>query len=150
MDRGDSKEEGKGSGSGSGAGMEASSDFGNDSCAVENCVLQATSGGSARENGNEANGSSSGESSEVYTAAVKSKTKGALLGDTKQGAPQLFENLTWLTSSEAAFYLRLPSVGALRVLVFKRRLPFYRMGRNLRFKKAELDRLLDHSKNGGI
>ena len=62
----------------------------------------------------------------------------------------LFENLTWLTSNEAAEYLRLPSVGALRVLVFKRQVPFHKLGRNLRFKKCELDRLLDASRTGGI
>jgi excisionase family DNA binding protein len=63
---------------------------------------------------------------------------------------QIFENLTWLTSNEAAEYLRLPSVGALRVLVFQRRVPFHKLGRNLRFKKGELDHLLETSRTGGI
>lgn len=67
-----------------------------------------------------------------------------------QGLRLLFENLIWLNSNEAAVYLRLPSVGALRVLVCQRRIPFYKLGRSLRFKKSELDRLLDASRNGGI
>ena len=66
-----------------------------------------------------------------------------------QDSRKFFENLTWLTSSEAAEYLRLPSVGALRVLVCKRRLPFHKLGRSLRFKRAELDRLLEVSKQIG-
>jgi len=63
---------------------------------------------------------------------------------------EFFENLTWLTSNEATDYLRLPSVGALRVLVCKRRVPFHKLGRSLRFKRAELDRLLETSKYGGL
>jgi excisionase family DNA binding protein len=91
------------------------------------------------------------ESGEVYKGDVDLKLKESSREPKGTWSSSLiFENLTWLTASEAAVYLRLPSVGALRVLVFKRRLPFYRMGRNLRFKKAELDRLLDLSKNGGI
>ena len=63
---------------------------------------------------------------------------------------KFFENLTWLTSNEAADYLRLPSVGALRVLVCKRRVPFHKLGRSLRFKRAELDRMLEASRSGGL
>jgi excisionase family DNA binding protein len=88
-------------------------------------------------------------SGQVYTHKVKSKyveePRKKLWDSTL-----LFENLTWLTSNEAAQYLRLPSVGALRVLVCKRRVPFHKLGRNLRFKKAELDRLMEASRNGGI
>lgn len=91
------------------------------------------------------------ESGEVYKGVVDSREKESSRKVLSTwGSSLIFENLTWLTSSEAAHYLRLPSVGALRVLVFKRRLPFYRIGRSLRFKKCELDRLLDCSKNGGI
>ena len=57
----------------------------------------------------------------------------------------LFENLKWLTSREAVMYLRLPSVGALRNLVYRRQLPFVKLGRNLRFNKEALDRFLDSS-----
>ena len=85
-----------------------------------------------------------------YTDRVDSKLKGDSRKEVMWNSTLLFENLTWLTSNEAAQYLRLPSVGALRVLVCKRRLPFHKLGRSLRFKKAELDRLLEASRNGGI
>ncbi len=88
-------------------------------------------------------------SGQVYTHKVESKYEGE---PRKRlwGSTLFFENLTWLTSNEAAQYLRLPSVGALRVLVCKRRVPFHKLGRNLRFKKVELDRLMEASRNGGI
>ena len=46
-------------------------------------------------------------------------------------SPQLFLNLKWLNSREAVMYLRLPSLGALRNLVYRRKIPFTRLGRNL-------------------
>lgn len=57
----------------------------------------------------------------------------------------LFENLKWLTSREAVVYLRLPSEGALRNLVYRRRVPFVRLGRRLRFEREALDRFLESS-----
>ena len=63
---------------------------------------------------------------------------------------QLFENLTWLTANEAAEYLRLPSVGMFRVLVCKRQIPLHKLGRRLRFRKIELDRLIETSRNRGV
>ena len=54
----------------------------------------------------------------------------------------LFENLKWLTSDEAVVYLRLPSVSALRALVHRRRIPFAKLGRSLRFNKEQLDEFL--------
>ncbi len=53
-----------------------------------------------------------------------------------------FENLKWLTAREAVAYLRLPSMGALRSLIHRRRIPFSKLGRLLRFDRAELDRFL--------
>lgn len=53
-----------------------------------------------------------------------------------------FENLKWLNSEEAVMYLRLPSVGALRNLVYRRQIPFTKLGRSLRFDREELDRFL--------
>jgi hypothetical protein len=53
-----------------------------------------------------------------------------------------FENLKWLNSEEAVMYLRLPSVGALRNLVYRRQIPFTKLGRSLRFDRLELDRFL--------
>lgn len=57
----------------------------------------------------------------------------------------IFENLTWLTAREAVMYLRLPSLGALRNLVYRRKIPFSKLGRNLRFDKRALDRFLESS-----
>lgn len=61
--------------------------------------------------------------------------------------PQLiFENLKWLTSREAVTYLRLPSTGALRNLVYRRKIPFVKLGRSLRFDREALDRCLESSR----
>lgn len=57
----------------------------------------------------------------------------------------LFENLKWLNSCETVTYLRLPSLGALRQLVYRRRIPFYKLGRNLRFNKEDLDLFIESS-----
>ena len=88
---------------------------------------------------------------EVYTGGVNSEEEKmkSRLGMQSRYSKQFLENLTWLTSNEAANYLRLPSVGALRVLVCKRRVPFHKLGRSLRFKRVELDRLLEASKHLG-
>jgi excisionase family DNA binding protein len=93
-------------------------------------------------------GSSAGE---VYASEVNSwiEKKDSRLGMQTRDSKKFLEKLTWLTSNEAADYLRLPSVGALRVLVCKRRVPFHKLGRSLRFKRAELECLLESSKNGG-
>lgn len=56
-----------------------------------------------------------------------------------------FDNLKWLTSRETVKYLRLPSLGALRQLVYRRQIPYCKLGRSLRFNRAELDRLLETS-----
>ena len=83
------------------------------------------------------------------TCVVRSGSKAGSHGKMWDSAV-LFDNLTWLTANEAAQYLRLPSVGALRVLVCKRDVPFHKLGRRLRFKKVELDQLLETSRNGGL
>lgn len=55
-----------------------------------------------------------------------------------------FENLVWMTSADAANYLR-KSVGALRVMVHRGQLRYRKLGRRLYFKKSEIDRLLETS-----
>jgi excisionase family DNA binding protein len=45
----------------------------------------------------------------------------------------------WLTAEEAMAYLRLPSRDALYQAVSRGQLPVHRMGRRLRFRRAELD-----------
>ena len=57
-----------------------------------------------------------------------------------------FENTKWLTSEEAASYLRLPSVGMIRYLVAEKKITFYKLGRSLRFKCCDLDALLESTK----
>ena len=62
----------------------------------------------------------------------------------------IFENLKWLTSREAVTYLRLPSAGALRNLVYRRQIPFAKLGRSLRFDREALDRFLESSNHRRI
>lgn len=55
-----------------------------------------------------------------------------------------FDNLKWLTTEEAATYLRV-SVGSVKNLVYRGVLRPRKLGRLNRFKKNELDRLLESS-----
>jgi excisionase family DNA binding protein len=55
-----------------------------------------------------------------------------------------FENLIWLNSSEAAEYLRI-SVENLRLKVHRGQLKAKYLNSRLRFRKSELDDLLDSS-----
>ncbi len=62
----------------------------------------------------------------------------------------LFDNLTWMTSVEAARYLR-KSVGALRTAVCRGQISCRKWRRRLYFRRSELDRLLENSQHmGGI
>ena len=63
----------------------------------------------------------------------------------REGTNLFFENLKWLTSREAVTYLRLPSNGALRNLVYRRKIPYVKLGRSLRFDRLALDRFLESS-----
>lgn len=58
--------------------------------------------------------------------------------------PTLFENLVWLSSKDAADYLR-KTVGALRTMVCRGQVRAYKWRRRLFFKRTELDRLLEGS-----
>lgn len=53
----------------------------------------------------------------------------------------LFDKLKWLTTKEAAFYLR-TTPGAIRTRVCRRKLKASRSGKELRFLRADLDRQL--------
>ena len=56
---------------------------------------------------------------------------------------RLFDNLIWLNSKEAAEYLRI-SENNLRVKVSRGEIPVHgRLGRSLRFRRDELDKLLE-------
>jgi hypothetical protein len=68
----------------------------------------------------------------------------------KPVASVVFDNLVWMTSEEAARYLR-KSANALRIAVYRGQLRARKWRRRLYFKKVELDRLIDASpKTGGI
>jgi excisionase family DNA binding protein len=56
----------------------------------------------------------------------------------------IFENLIWLTTEEAAIYLR-KSADAVRHLVYRGDLRARKFKRRLYFKRDELDELLDLS-----
>jgi excisionase family DNA binding protein len=61
------------------------------------------------------------------------------------GATQrLFNNLEWLTTAEAAHYLR-KSTGAVRQMVCRGQLRARKFHRRLYFRKVELDQTLDIS-----
>ncbi len=65
--------------------------------------------------------------------------------DKNRGDKELFfEKLVWMTTAEAAEYLR-RSVGAVRIMVHRRQLPARKLGRRIYFNKMELDRLLETS-----
>lgn len=49
--------------------------------------------------------------------------------------------LEWLTSREAALFLRV-SVGQLRNMVWRRQVKFYKLGRKLRFSRHDIEKLL--------
>ena len=77
------------------------------------------------------------------------------LKDSKPESEELnkpfFDNLTWLSTKDAAVYLRKirkdgqPSDGAIRTAVWRGLLKARKWGRRLFFKKVELDRLLELS-----
>lgn len=67
----------------------------------------------------------------------------------KNNAQMLFENLIWLTTEEAAAYLR-KSTHAIRQMVYKGKLMARKFDGRLYFKKAELHALIDTSFYGGI
>jgi excisionase family DNA binding protein len=65
----------------------------------------------------------------------------------KTNSPDLIfdnNNLKWMTSQEAALFLRV-SVGQLRNLVYQKKIRFYYFGTRLRFLRSDLDRLLKPS-----
>lgn len=57
---------------------------------------------------------------------------------TETSEAELFDKLKWMTSKEAAFYLRV-SVGQLRNMVWRNQIKSYRIRNRLRFLRSELD-----------
>ncbi|MBY0471522.1 helix-turn-helix domain-containing protein [bacterium] len=68
--------------------------------------------------------------------------------DEKNSNQDALEKAVWLNTQEAARYLRI-SPQALRNHVYRGDVPFYKFRRSLRFKRTELDRLLEGTKQGG-
>jgi excisionase family DNA binding protein len=60
----------------------------------------------------------------------------------------LFNNLIWLTTKEAAVYLR-RSVNSIHTLVSRRKLRARKFSNRLYFKKKELDYLIETSQHKG-
>jgi excisionase family DNA binding protein len=56
----------------------------------------------------------------------------------------LFDKLKWMTSKEAAFYVRV-SVGQLRNMVWRGQVPCHHFRNRLRFLRSDLDQLLNSS-----
>jgi hypothetical protein len=61
---------------------------------------------------------------------------------------EFFDSLVWMTSEEAAHYLR-KSVGALRTAVCRNQIRARKWHRRLYFKRTELDRLLETAQKIG-
>lgn len=78
--------------------------------------------------------------------------------ETSGSDKQLFDNLLWLSTKDAAIYLRKfrvdgsPSEGAIRNLVWRGVLKARKWQRRLFFKRTDLDRLLQNAPftNGGF
>jgi len=64
--------------------------------------------------------------------------------DEQFNARMIFDNLIWLTTDEAAVYIR-KSVNALRIDVHKGHIHARKFKRRLYFRKSELDQILDTS-----
>lgn len=69
-------------------------------------------------------------------------------GSSNHRASLLFENLIWLTTKEAAVYLR-KSVNAIHLLVNRKQLKARKFNNRLYFKKKELDYVLETSQTPG-
>ena len=84
------------------------------------------------------------KNSGVGTIAVNSEVNSdSRLGSRNESA-MFLENLVWMTSAEAAKYLR-KSYGALRVMVCRGYIKPRMFRRRWYFKRIELDRLIENS-----
>lgn len=63
-------------------------------------------------------------------------------------AATLFDNLIWLTTKEAAVYLR-KSVNAIHTLVSRKHLKPRKFANRLYFRREELEYLIESSNRGG-
>jgi len=70
--------------------------------------------------------------------------KGYTYSVDSSGSMKFFNNLIWMNSEEAAFYLRM-TVGALRTAVCRGQIKARKFQRRLYFKRKELDSLLENA-----
>lgn len=63
--------------------------------------------------------------------------------DSKESV-EFFNNLKWMTTNEAALYLR-KSANAIRTAICRGQITAYKFRRRLYFKRSELDRLIETS-----
>ncbi len=64
----------------------------------------------------------------------------------EQISGSLFDKLKWITTKEAAQYLRV-SVGQLRNMVWRGQVVSYRVNNRLRFLRSDLDKIVKPSNN---
>ena len=65
----------------------------------------------------------------------------------ENSSARLFDKLKWMTSKEAATYIRV-SVGQLRNMVWRGQLKGYHLGNRLRFLRGDLDGAVKSSYKG--
>lgn len=58
--------------------------------------------------------------------------------------PSIVENESWLNSNQAANYLGI-SPNAIRIMVYRKQIPFYKFGKRLRFLKKDLTKVIKRS-----
>ena len=61
---------------------------------------------------------------------------------------QICQSQEWLTTEEAAAYLRI-SIASLRNLTSNGRVIYYKLGRRVRYQRTDLQNLLLQNKRGG-
>lgn len=67
-----------------------------------------------------------------------------------ENSAPIFDNLVWMTSAEAALYLR-KSINALHTAVNRGQIRCRKWRRRLYFRKSELEKLLENSQQlGGL
>lgn len=74
--------------------------------------------------------------------------QGENISERNSSSNLFFDNLIWLSTEEAAEYLRV-SIGSIKNLVYRGVLKPRKLGRLNRFKREEIDRLLETSCNLG-
>jgi excisionase family DNA binding protein len=73
----------------------------------------------------------------------------AMVGVNSRSDSLFFENQVWLSSEEAATYLR-RSVGQVRNMVHRRQLGYRKFCRRLYFRRTDLDRVIETSHKRGF